>query len=63
MRYKDESSLKLLGWDGSSSSFAFSLPWQRDKQARGAPSDSTDGDGKRRKIEVRSLQDSTVLYS
>mmetsp|Transcript_6464 Transcript_6464/g.9025 ORF Transcript_6464/g.9025 Transcript_6464/m.9025 type:complete len:281 (-) Transcript_6464:16-858(-) len=42
LRYKDETSLKLLGWDGESSSFAFSLPWQREKQARSASEDIDD---------------------
>lgn len=51
MRYKDETSLKLLGWDGKSSSFAFSLPWQRGKHQGSTDADGN-GSGKRRKTEI-----------
>mmetsp|Transcript_6660 Transcript_6660/g.17141 ORF Transcript_6660/g.17141 Transcript_6660/m.17141 type:complete len:283 (+) Transcript_6660:180-1028(+) len=51
VRYKDETSLKLLGWDGKSPTFAYTLPWEKQKKARGVPGDAAGGDAKRRKIE------------
>eukprot|EP00038_Savillea_parva_P001917 m.108437 g.108437 ORF g.108437 m.108437 type:complete len:281 (-) comp10659_c0_seq2:2461-3303(-) len=49
VRYKDEMSLKLLGWDGVSPEFAFKMPGRPAQPPRSA---TPDGDGsKRRKIE------------
>lgn len=65
LRYKDEESLKLLGWDGTSAAFEFVAPWERVQQQRAttaaAVGMSTEGppdtgrDEKRRKVETVDL--------